>query len=120
MNDEQRSGAQNMARPCGLRSKFRHTALHPSLAKGITLGCGLRLVWRNFEQQRGSRLEREQPLAHTALQQRLMVAALLGGEQENALSAFGKVEPGKVQLGIKRFDMALAVADFDYQRAVFA
>jgi len=29
MNDEQRSSAQNMARPFGLRSKFRHTALHP-------------------------------------------------------------------------------------------
>jgi len=32
------------------------------LAKGMTLGCGLRLVWRNFEQQRGSRLKREQTL----------------------------------------------------------
>jgi len=26
MNDEQHSGAQNLARPFGLRSKFRHTS----------------------------------------------------------------------------------------------
>jgi len=32
------------------------------LAKGVTLGCALRLVWRNFEQQRGSRLKWEQTL----------------------------------------------------------
>jgi len=32
------------------------------LAKGTTLGCTLRLVWRNFEQQRGSCLKREQTL----------------------------------------------------------
>jgi len=33
-----------------------------AFAKGITLACTLRLVWRNFEQQRGSRLRREQTL----------------------------------------------------------
>jgi len=27
MNDEQHSGAQNLARPFGLRPKFRHTLL---------------------------------------------------------------------------------------------
>jgi len=29
MNDEQRSGAQNLARPFGLRSKFRYTSPPP-------------------------------------------------------------------------------------------
>jgi len=32
--------------------------------QGFTLGCALRLVWRNFEWQRGSRLKRGQTLTH--------------------------------------------------------
>jgi len=30
-----------------------------AFAKVVHIGCMLRLVWRNFEQQRGSRLKRE-------------------------------------------------------------
>jgi len=33
-----------------------------AFAKVVRIGCMLRLVWRNFEQQRGSRLKREQTL----------------------------------------------------------
>jgi len=33
-----------------------------AFAKVHHIGCMLRLVWRNFERQRGSRLKREQTL----------------------------------------------------------
>jgi len=39
MNDEQHSGAQNLPRPFGLRSKFRHTALQ-HLPRLYTLAAG--------------------------------------------------------------------------------
>jgi len=42
-----------------------------ALAKGITLGCTLRLVWRNFQRQRGSRLKREQTLGKATKTSRL-------------------------------------------------
>ncbi|KXU33942.1 hypothetical protein AXE65_07930 [Ventosimonas gracilis] len=34
-----------------------------AFAKVVHIGCMLRLVWRNFEQQRGSRLKRGQTLS---------------------------------------------------------
>jgi len=33
-----------------------------AFAKVVHIGCMLRLVWRNFERQRGSRLKQEQTL----------------------------------------------------------
>ncbi|WP_204376560.1 type II secretion system protein GspD, partial [Ventosimonas gracilis] len=45
-----------------------------AFAKVVHIGCMLRLVWRNFEQQRGSRLRREQTLT----KKRLCSAVLLG------------------------------------------
>ncbi|KXU38878.1 hypothetical protein AXE65_11510 [Ventosimonas gracilis] len=35
-----------------------------AFAKVVHIGCMLRLVWRNFEQQRGSRLKRKQTLSY--------------------------------------------------------
>jgi len=61
MNDEQRSGAQNLARPFGLRPKFRHTVLQHLLRDNPWLRTAPSLA-RNFEQQRGSRWKREQTL----------------------------------------------------------
>jgi len=60
MNDEQHSGAQNLARSFGLRPKFRHMyGVAPRDNPWLRTAPSLA---RNFEQQRGSRWKREQTL----------------------------------------------------------
>jgi hypothetical protein len=43
-----------------------------TFAKGVTLGCMLRLVWHDFAKQRGSRMKCQQtldtPLGHDVMQ----------------------------------------------------
>jgi len=71
-----------------------------AFAKVMHIGCMLRLVWRNFEQQRGSRLKWEQTLIRilalllisTAAQaERLKDLASIAGVRSNPLIGYGLV-----------------------------
>ncbi|WP_204376557.1 hypothetical protein, partial [Ventosimonas gracilis] len=51
----------------------------------VHIGCMLRLVWRNFEQQRGSRLKREQTLGDGTLVFPLVLRVLISKRRRSSL-----------------------------------